>query len=74
MELEEIFDELEILFLEAEAMKGLLFVLKDSLETGETGDNKSRFLAAQHIYRMMEEFNDELRLNLKALCAAVKFK
>lgn len=31
-------------------------------------------LAAAHLYNMIDEFNEGLRSNLKALCAAVKFE
>lgn len=74
MERDEILAELEVLLTQAEEMKGILYILQDSLWKGEEGDNKIRFLAASHLYNMIEEFNDELRLNLKALCSAVKFE
>lgn len=74
MERDEILAELEILLTQAEEMKGILYVLQDSLWKGEEGDSKIRFLAASHLYNMIEKFNDELRLNLKALCSAVKFE
>jgi len=74
MERDEILAELEVLLSKAEAMKGIIYILQDSLWKGEEGDNRSRFLAAAHLYNMIDEFNEELRLNLKALCAAVKFE
>ncbi len=68
MELEEIFDDLERLYQQADIMKGLAYLLWSSLFYDKDSDNAFRAITAFHLYYIIEEFNYSFQQDIRAMC------
>lgn len=67
MELEEFIDHLEALYIQAEAIRGISYLLWSSLLYDRDSDHTVCALAANHLYCMIESFNLSLQQELRLI-------